>query len=31
VRQFLDDLVEHEDREAELLQRALDGGTSQAD
>jgi hypothetical protein len=31
VRQFLDDLVKHEDREAELLQRALDGGTSQAD
>jgi hypothetical protein len=31
VRQFLDDLVKHEDREAELLHRALDGGTSQAD
>ena len=31
VRQFLDDLVEHEDREADLLQRALDGGTPPGD
>ncbi|HEY8234023.1 MAG TPA: hypothetical protein VIJ10_15275, partial [Vicinamibacteria bacterium] len=31
VRQFIDDLLEHEDREADLLQRALDGGTPPGD
>lgn len=31
VRRFLDDILAHEDREAELLQRALDGGTPAED
>jgi hypothetical protein len=31
VRKLLDDLLSHEDREAELLQRALDGGTPAED
>ena len=31
VRRFLADVLSHEDREAELLQRALDGGTPAED
>jgi hypothetical protein len=31
VRRFLDDLLKHEDREAELLQLALDGGPAAED
>jgi hypothetical protein len=31
VRRFLADVLNHEDREAELLQRALDGGTPAED
>jgi hypothetical protein len=31
VRRLLDDLLSHEDREAELLQRALDGGAPAED
>lgn len=31
VRAFLDDLAAHEEREADLLQRALDGGAPQGD
>lgn len=31
VRRFLDEVLAHEDREAELLQRALDGGTPAED
>jgi hypothetical protein len=31
VRRFLADVLAHEDREAELLQRALDGGSPAED
>jgi hypothetical protein len=31
VRRFLDDIQAHEDREADLLQRALDGGAAAED
>ena len=31
VRRFLADILNHEDREAELLQRALDGSTPAED